>query len=367
MSFPTAPWFEVAFAPSPNGMLLLDSGATIRKLNAAVARMFGWRAHELLGCPVELLVAPRARRKLTKVRERFERQAAGNRIRRTAIELVGLHRDGREFPIAVAVGLIVEAGAVSALISVTDLSRRKRTEARLGQQNEALRDAVMARTAELETINLRLQTEIEVRRRTERELLATQQRLREMNEELRRLAMVDGLTGLANRRHFDSRFRIEYQRAVRAGTPLAVVLLDIDHFKALNDSLGHAAGDDCLRQIARTVARCLRRPADLIARWGGEEFAALLPDTPQEGAVQIARAMRVAVRTRAIENPGAPGRVVTVSAGVACLEGGIASARALLEAADRALYTAKERGRDRVCVATRGRPRRAAAEPEAST
>ncbi|MEZ5963662.1 MAG: diguanylate cyclase [Planctomycetota bacterium] len=346
----TRPWFDVAFTASPVAMLLVDASAEIRTVNAAVGRMFGWHEHELIGCPVDVLVAASARRKFDKLRERLARPGRP-RPRRTEIELRGQHRDGREFPIAVTIVLSQE-GDATALVSVHDLSRRKGIEARVRRQNAALRHAVSDRTAELEATNARLQAEIEERRRTERKLRQAQQRLQEMNEELRRLAMVDGLTGLPNRRHFDARFEVEFQRAARARAPLAVVMLDLDDFKAFNDHAGHQAGDDCLRRVADAVANCLRRPADLAARWGGEEIVALLPDTPREGAVQIARAMRQAVRALGIPHPTASTGVVTLSAGVACLgRTPFASARHLLEAADRALYSAKARGRDRVCIA----------------
>lgn len=344
-------WFELAFASSPNGMLLLDAQSQIRLANASVTRMFGWHEHELMRCAADVLVAPSTRRKLNKVRERFGR-AGQRRPRRAEMELRGQHRDGREFPIAVHIALIEGDPGTTALVAITDLTRRKRAEAHFRQQNDALRHVVSSRTAELEAINARLQAEVEERRQTERKLLAAQQRLQEMNDKLHRLAMVDELTGLANRRHFDTRFQIEYQRAARARNPLAVVLLDIDFFKAFNDHAGHPAGDTCLERVAGAVASCLRRPADLVARWGGEEFAALLPDTPRDGATQIARAMRQAVRALAIPHPSGPAAVVTVSAGVACFgTTTIPSPRALLEAADRALYSAKARGRDRVCVA----------------
>ncbi len=357
-------WFDLAFASSPSGMLLLDARGSIQLANDAAARMFGWQPHELSACDVEVLVAPDSRRKLQKLQERFARDSR-RRLPRADVELLGQHREGRKFKIAVGVGIVDGDDGPNVLVSVTDLSRRQRTEARMRSQNDALRDAVTRRTAELEATNTRLLAQIEERRRTERELIAAQKRLQEMNEELRRLALIDDLTGLANRRRFDARFMVEHQRAARSKSALSVVLLDLDHFKPFNDHLGHPAGDACLRRVAAAVAGCLRRPADLVARWGGEEFAALLPETPGDGATQIARAMRQAVRALAIPHPTAASGVVTISVGVASL--GVthsAAPHALIEAADRALYTAKSRGRDRVCVAVPSKARVAAAEEE---
>lgn len=354
-------WFELAFKSSPSGMLLLDAHGKIHLANEVAARMFGWRPHELSGCPVEVLVAKDSQRKLRKLHDRFAR-GGGRRLPRGNVELLGQHREGHALEVAVGIGIVDGDNGPQVLVSVADLSRRQRTEARMRSQNEALRAAVTRRTSELEVTNMRLLAEVEQRRSTELELRAAQTRLQEMNGELRRLALIDDLTGLANRRLFDARFAVEHQRAARSKSPLSVVLLDLDYFKEFNDRLGHPAGDVCLRRVATAVAGCLRRPADLVARWGGEEFVALLPETPREGATQIARAMAQAVRQLAIPHPRTGGAVVTISAGVASLGTAEASPRALLEAADRALYTAKARGRDRVCVAVPSPARATAAE-----
>lgn len=344
-------WFELAFASSPNGMLLVDGEGDILLVNDAAEKMFGWREHELIGCDIDLLIAPASRRKLLKLRNRAI-DATRRKPVRSDVELVGRHRDGREFPIGVGIGGLHGDDRSTVLVSIVDFTRRKRQENRILGQNNVLRDAVAERNAALEASNARLQAEIEERRRTERELRATQKRLQETNEELRRLALVDELTGLSNRRHFEARFQVECQRAARARGALAVVMLDIDHFKEFNDRAGHQAGDECLRRVSRAVASCLRRPADLIARWGGEELVALLPETSRDGAAQLARNMRAAVRALAIPHPGSPFGVVTVSAGVASRSDSAEFAPAkLLEAADRALYSAKARGRDRVCIA----------------
>jgi diguanylate cyclase (GGDEF)-like protein/PAS domain S-box-containing protein len=358
-------WFELAFASSPSGMLLLNSRGVIELVNDAAARMFGWRPHELAHCAVDVLVAPASHRKLQKLQERFAR-GGRRRLPRADVEVVAQHREGRTFKVAVSLGVVDGDDGPHVLLSVANLARHQRTEARMRSQNDALRAAVTRRSAELEVINTRLLAEVEERRRTESELRAAQRRLQEMNEELRRLALIDDLTGIANRRLFEARFATEYQRAARSQSPLSVVLLDIDHFKSFNDHLGHPAGDSCLRHVAAAIARCLRRPADLVARFGGEEFVALLPETPLEGATQIARAMRHAVRALAIKHPAAKAGLVTLSAGVASLNSHDAGApHMLLEAADRALYTAKARGRDRVCVAMPSRAPAGAGEKEA--
>ena len=184
-----------------------------------------------------------------------------------------------------------------------------------------------------------------------RSLRASQEELARANEELRRLAALDGLTGIANRRRFDDALQAEWQRGRRNGSPLALLLCDVDHFKLYNDSLGHPAGDLCLKKVAAVLTAQLKRPADLAARYGGEEFAILLPDTDRAGATVLGEACRAALGGLALPHPAAGGCLVTLSIGVASAlpaEGGTPDA--LLAAADEALYDAKRAGRDRVCV-----------------
>ncbi len=167
---------------------------------------------------------------------------------------------------------------------------------------------------------------------------------------LERLANIDGLTELANRRRFDEVFALEWQRARRSGRPLSLALLDVDAFKQYNDRYGHPAGDRALRAVARLAAAAMRRPADLAARYGGEELVLLLPDTGAAEACQLVSRMLLAVADLSIahETSGvAP--VLTASAGGATLEpGGTETASGLFDAADAELYRAKQAGRNRV-------------------
>lgn len=166
---------------------------------------------------------------------------------------------------------------------------------------------------------------------------------------LDRLARRDVLTDLFNRRYFHERYEVELRRAWRTASPLAVLMIDADHFKALNDSHGHQAGDDVLRQMALVCAGALR-PYDLVARYGGEEFVVLLPGLQLEAACTVAERIRQAVaEMRSITVAGTELRT-TVSVGVACLdrsEGDVDSeGPALLQRADRAMYRAKAAGRN---------------------
>ena len=177
--------------------------------------------------------------------------------------------------------------------------------------------------------------------------------LKAQSDLLRQWVYVDGLTGVYNRRHFDERLATEWSRAMRSGTPLGLVMLDVDYFKRYNDHYGHQAGDDCLRQVAACLQAGVRRPGDLVARYGGEEFVCLLPETDLPGAMQVAETLRQGVLVAQIahaESAAAP--VVSVSLGVCSgVPQAGASAAALLREADAQLYRAKTDGRNRLCGA----------------
>ncbi|PWF54783.1 GGDEF domain-containing protein [Massilia glaciei] len=183
--------------------------------------------------------------------------------------------------------------------------------------------------------------------------VAREHLLREQALELRSQTFSDGLTGIANRRHFDVAIEKEMRRSKRAGTPLSLLMIDIDCFKAYNDHYGHQQGDDCLVKVAAALAAMLQRPLDLIARYGGEEFVVVLPEMDAAGSVTMAEAMRLCITELAIphHNAGAA-RHVTVSVGVATQspDNPVEHPAELIGAADRALYTAKRDGRDRVVM-----------------
>lgn len=184
------------------------------------------------------------------------------------------------------------------------------------------------------------------------ELEELQQQLEETNEQLRLLSTVDGLTGLLNRRRFDEILEQEWLRGARNKTPLSVVLVDIDHFKAFNDYYGHIKGDKCLRIVAGGLSDAVQRHVDRLARYGGEEFAAILPDTDLEGAEQVANRIRESIEELNVEHKtSSTAGNVTVCVGVASMiPDHDAAPTALLEYADRALYLAKASGRNQCRV-----------------
>lgn len=177
------------------------------------------------------------------------------------------------------------------------------------------------------------------------------------NQHLSRIALLDSLTGLGNRRYFDAQAEKEWRRAARERQTLSLIMLDIDHFKAFNDTYGHPAGDACLEAVGQTIQKCLRRAGDAAARYGGEEFCVLLPATAMDGARFIAEEIRHEIEALRIPHKSAqPFGVVTVSIGVRTLLPTSAHTLAeLLAAADAALYTAKQTGRNRV-IATSSEP-----------
>jgi two-component system chemotaxis family response regulator WspR len=172
---------------------------------------------------------------------------------------------------------------------------------------------------------------------------------RAATEKLSELVLTDPLTGLANRRHFDQTLASEWDRSVREKQPLGLLMIDIDHFKAFNDSRGHAAGDECLKAVAQALRAHCARPGDLVCRWGGEEFAVILPVTDAAGAGHLARELVQMVRALGLEHGKSDvSPCVTISAGSAsAVPSDAGSAAALIEKADAALYAAKQSGRNR--------------------
>lgn len=185
-------------------------------------------------------------------------------------------------------------------------------------------------------------------------LLAISEQLEIANRELEKLATIDGLTRVYNRRQFDSVFQSEWQRLCREEQPLSLILCDVDHFKAYNDTYGHQAGDQCLQQVAQAIAKNVKRPADCVARYGGEEFVVLLPNTDQSGAIHVAEAIRAEVEElRVPHRNSSVSHHVSLSLGVMSLiPTEDVSPSYLIESADRALYSAKHLGRNQVMAHT---------------
>jgi diguanylate cyclase (GGDEF)-like protein len=178
----------------------------------------------------------------------------------------------------------------------------------------------------------------------------SEQQLREAYNTVEALAVTDALTGLPNRRRFDQDLANEWRRSMRDCQPLSLLMLDVDRFKAYNDTYGHQRGDSCLKQVAEACLDVVSRPGDLVARFGGEEFVVILPNTEDEGARHVADKICEALRSRRLPHSGnAPG-IVTISAGCTTLVPCFGKHSSdLIEMADQALYRAKYSGRNLVC------------------
>ena len=182
-----------------------------------------------------------------------------------------------------------------------------------------------------------------------RRLVSMAQELHIANQRLNAMVEVDALTGLINRRGFDRLLHREILAARRDGTPLTLMLCDLDHFKRYNDSLGHVQGDNCLREMGRLLREVCVRPRDMATRYGGEEFALILPNTPRSGAMTFARALGKMLEVHNIPHPDTPlGNQLTLSGGITtCVPDANTSAESLIMRADEALYAAKAHGRNR--------------------
>lgn len=221
--------------------------------------------------------------------------------------------------------LLLGIGAAFARRLQLEQRQQARLQSEIVLANDELEAKVKQRTSELEIANAKLQE----------------------------LSTTDALTGLANRGHFDAQWHVEWQRALRDGNPISLILLDVDHFKAFNDSLGHPAGDGCLQRVGGILRTVRNRPGDFTARYGGEEFVVILPGCDGSPARLKAEGLRDAVAAAAMPHPRSPtAPIVTISAGVAsCIPQMGQDPAELLGLADQALYQAKLQGRNRVLLA----------------
>lgn len=312
-----------------DGILITDEGGVIEQTNPAAARLFGYSQEGLVGRHLDMLI-PEAVRDWHAKRIRDYMHRGSARVISLDREIRGLRKDGSLIPIEIAITELWQGGRRLFVGVLRDITARKQAEAALRDAQQVLEQRVAQRTEELTRINRALQQEIEARAR--------------MQAELERLATTDTLTGIRNRRAFDEQLAQEITRARRYGSKLAMILLDIDRFKHINDRFGHQAGDRVLVELAHVVGGRLRA-SETFARWGGEEFIVLAPNTGTEEAAHLAEEIRARVEAHDFPEVGR----VTVSLGVTGYTPED-TADSLWRRADTALYRAKAGGRNRVEV-----------------
>ncbi len=259
--------------------------------------------------------------------------------------------DGRWGTVAFVTLLLVGLALCRALGAIRRLKLQcSELQHSLGSANTTIEQRVAERTRVLTRANERLVEEVKELRTTESRLRCAQITLEETTQKYARLSQIDPLTDLANRRKFDEFLELEWRRGVRNKMPLALVLVDVDYFKLFNDTYGHGAGDDCLREIAEVIASAARRPGDLAARLGGEEFTVLLCDTGTEGALAVASQIQSAIEQLAIAHETtrvSNADIMSVSIGVvSMMPAPMIGPSVLLYRADEALYAAKQDGRN---------------------
>lgn len=317
---------------SPVAILVCDADGAIMLLNREAEALFGYARSTLLGCSIDTLVPDGERGRHPALRADYLLQPRTH-IMGLGREVSALRQDGSLVPVEIALRPIEVDGALRVIATVADISARKRMEQQIRDANEVLEQQVLRRTLALEQA-----------------LAANESLLRERelhNAELERISRQDPLTGLANRRHFDESLALEIERSQRQGLPLAAAMLDLDHFKLVNDRCGHAVGDAVLRQVAELIRQHCRR-IDLASRYGGEEFAIALPASNAAAAGLLCERIREAMLAfdwGSLHSGLASG--VTLSAGVSELGPGM-NADQLLSLADNWLYAAKRGGRNRV-------------------
>lgn len=249
-------------------------------------------------------------------------------------------------------GATVETFLLALALAISYSDQRA---ALFASQALALEKERSAREAQEKLLKLRDEAQHELEYKVQErtlELEITLRELSETNRELEQKNLTDSLTGIRNRQFFDKKYLAEVRRSRREQTCLAIVMIDIDHFKNINDTHGHLVGDECIREVAAVLKQQLKRPSDEVCRYGGEEFALILPNTDEQGATQVAQSMRKTLEQTAIDTDAGEIKL-TLSAGVcSAVVLTLDDEKGLLEKADEALYTAKDNGRNQVAVAT---------------
>lgn len=301
--------FQIALDALPSAFLLVDQEGVIQYANREIENLFGYARETLVGNSIEILIPTNMQAQHQRDRSVFLQKPEPRPMGKGRY-LHAVRRDRSIFPVEIGLNPINFDESVYVLCSVIDMTFQKKQEEKL----------------------LHLTQELEM-----------------ANKQLSHLAMTDQLTGLLNRHAFFEQFVRQYKLAARAKHSLSLLILDIDHFKSINDQYGHLVGDETLQSVAKLLSN-IARTTDILARYGGEEFVLVLPATGRYGALELAERCRSAIKSF----PG-PHKRVTVSIGIATVlpsssgkEDIVALTKKMLAAADKALFYSKENGRDRV-------------------
>lgn len=305
-----------------DGIITINKYGNIQSINKAALQMFGYHTGELEGKNVNLLMTGALR----DVHDSYVQKIAHNKAKPTALgnirEVEGLRKDSSTFPVDIALSRTDIGGEILFTGIVRNMSERKRASKATEEYRDHLEDQVEKRT----------------------------QALTAANKKLEKLANLDGLTGIANRRVFDNVLKREWRRAQRQKTVMSLAMCDVDYFKNYNDTYGHLSGDECLKTLATTMQNLFQRAGDLVTRYGGEEFAIILPDVPYQGLISVVEQLRESIWALNIKHlrPDGTDRV-TISIGAVTVHPTLELAEQdLIKYADDALYQAKQDGRNRV-------------------
>ena len=304
-----------------DAIICIDSHGIIDLFNYAAEKIFGYNAAEVIGRNVSILMPEPYASEHDGYIAHYEKTGK-KKIIGIGRETIARHKNGRKFPIELAVSEAVLGNRRLYTGIVRDITQRKQTEEEIEHYKKHLEKLVNEKTRELEAAN----------------------------EKLKALVNIDSLTGLENRRYFDEVLNIEIHRAARTDSPLSLLMCDIDYFKLYNDHYGHVKGDECLKKIARCFKNTFMRATDVPARFGGEEFAVILPDTELEEARQLSEKLGDSIHALKITHEASRAADhITISTGIACMQPGQqVSCTTLIGMADEALYSAKAKGRNRI-------------------
>lgn len=306
-----------------DGIVCIDNRGNLKLFNRSAERIFGYSAKEVIGKNVAILMPENFAATHHLFIEQYEKIADYDVIGRDR-EIRGMHKNGLEFPIEISIGEALIDGERVYTGIIRDITLRKQAEQEINTYRDHLEALVHERTRQLEQANSKLQE----------------------------LASLDSLTQLFNRRYFNETFRREMGRVKRLGEDMSFLMCDIDFFKAYNDHYGHLAGDQCLIKVANCIAGVFRRATDVCVRYGGEEFAVILPDTNQQKMLELAENLRQEIIKLAIPHVDSQaGQVLTLSIGCTTIKAQMLDSYkedVFIQRADEALYKAKNKGRNRV-------------------